>query len=127
LREETSISSVQLLAEAPRWLAYDFPPEVRARLSSYWGQYKGQAQRWFLFQFTGDDSGGALVATSYYMNLQMLSASSKQLLAQLITCVRHAAHGIGSPARMLAGTLCAGLSCSSCQWLRGIIMHRDCM
>jgi hypothetical protein len=57
LQEETSISSVQLLAEAPRWLHYDFPPEVRARLSSYWARYKGQAQRWFLFKFTGDDSG----------------------------------------------------------------------
>jgi hypothetical protein len=57
LREETSIRSVQLLGEAPRWLAYDFPPEVRARLSSYWARYKGQAQRWFLFKFTGDNSG----------------------------------------------------------------------
>jgi hypothetical protein len=57
LQEETSISSVQLLAEAQGWLQYDFPPEVRARLSSYWARYKGQAQRWFLFKFTGEDSG----------------------------------------------------------------------
>ncbi|KAF6252416.1 NUDIX hydrolase domain-like protein [Scenedesmus sp. NREL 46B-D3] len=56
LQEETSISSVQVLAEAQRWLSYDFPPEARARLSSYWARYKGQAQRWFLFKFTGDDS-----------------------------------------------------------------------
>lgn len=58
LREETSVSSVQMLAEAPAWLRYDFPPEVRARLSGYWQRYRGQAQRWFLFKFTGDDSGG---------------------------------------------------------------------
>ncbi|WIA11915.1 hypothetical protein OEZ85_011999 [Tetradesmus obliquus] len=56
LREETSVSSVQMLAEAPAWLRYDFPPEVRARLSGYWQRYRGQAQRWFLFKFTGDDS-----------------------------------------------------------------------
>eukprot|EP00882_Tetradesmus_deserticola_P026785 GHRQ01029579.1.p2 GENE.GHRQ01029579.1~~GHRQ01029579.1.p2 ORF type:complete len:145 (+),score=29.04 GHRQ01029579.1:37-471(+) len=59
LQEETSVSSVQLLAEAQRWLTYDFPPEVRARLGSSWAHYKGQAQRWFLFKFTGDDSGEA--------------------------------------------------------------------
>eukprot|EP00878_Enallax_costatus_P010073 GHUV01010514.1.p1 GENE.GHUV01010514.1~~GHUV01010514.1.p1 ORF type:complete len:223 (+),score=45.19 GHUV01010514.1:161-829(+) len=56
LTEETSIHSIELLAEAPDWLHYDFPPEVRQRLHGTWERYKGQAQRWFLFKFTGDDS-----------------------------------------------------------------------
>lgn len=44
------------MAEVPRWLHYEFPTSVRCKLQGTWAQYKGQAQRWFLLQFTGDDS-----------------------------------------------------------------------
>lgn len=54
LREETNVASVELLAEAPRWYDYDFPPEVLARTRN--GKYGGQTQRWFAFRFTGDPS-----------------------------------------------------------------------
>lgn len=55
LFEETSIQSVEVVAELPRWLPYEFPTAVKCKLHGSWAQYKGQAQRWFLLKFTGDD------------------------------------------------------------------------
>ncbi|XP_021646187.1 nudix hydrolase 27, chloroplastic isoform X1 [Hevea brasiliensis] len=56
LREETGVTSTEFLAEAPYWLTYDFPLQVRERLNRRWGtNYKGQAQKWFLFKFTGKE------------------------------------------------------------------------
>lgn len=50
LWEETGIRSVTLLAEAPDWLTYDFPPNVQGKK---FNKYKGQAQRWFAYRFDG--------------------------------------------------------------------------
>ncbi|XP_065855973.1 nudix hydrolase 27, chloroplastic isoform X2 [Euphorbia lathyris] len=56
LREETGVTSAEFLAEAPYWLTYDFPLQIRERLNRRWGtNYKGQAQKWFLFKFTGKE------------------------------------------------------------------------
>ncbi|KAK9284002.1 hypothetical protein L1049_012261 [Liquidambar formosana] len=56
LREETGVSSAEVLAEVPYWLTYDFPPEVREKLKHQWGSdWKGQAQKWFLLKFTGNE------------------------------------------------------------------------
>ncbi|XP_031253764.1 nudix hydrolase 26, chloroplastic-like [Pistacia vera] len=56
LREETGISSAEVLAETPHWLTYDFPPDVREKLKHQWGSdWKGQAQKWFLLKFTGKE------------------------------------------------------------------------
>ncbi|KAJ6433064.1 hypothetical protein OIU84_020152 [Salix udensis] len=56
LKEETGVSSAEVLAETPSWLAYDFPPEVREKLKHQWGSdWKGQAQKWFLLKFTGNE------------------------------------------------------------------------
>ncbi|GMY23475.1 nudix hydrolase 26, chloroplastic [Fagus crenata] len=56
LREETGVSSAEVIAEVPYWLTYDFPPEVREKLKRQWGSdWKGQAQKWFLLKFTGKD------------------------------------------------------------------------
>ena len=53
LFEETNVSSVSLLAEAPDWLSYDLPAEA---LSGRWkGRYRGQTQKWFAFRFEGED------------------------------------------------------------------------
>ncbi len=53
LFEETNISSVSLLAEAPDWLSYDLPAEA---LTGRWkGRYRGQTQKWFAFRFDGKD------------------------------------------------------------------------
>ncbi len=53
LREETGVSSVSFLAEAPHWLTYDLPPDLSRR--SWKGRFKGQTQKWFAFRFEGDD------------------------------------------------------------------------
>lgn len=51
LHEETNITSVSLLAEAPEWIYYDLPD---ALVGVAWkGKYRGQRQRWFAFAFTG--------------------------------------------------------------------------
>ncbi|KAH9704684.1 Nudix hydrolase 26 [Citrus sinensis] len=56
LKEETGVSSAEVLAEVPYWLTYDFPPEVREKLKHQWGgDWKGQAQKWFLLKFTGKE------------------------------------------------------------------------
>ncbi|KAJ4826837.1 Nudix hydrolase 26, chloroplastic [Turnera subulata] len=56
LKEETGVSSAEVIAETPNWLTYDFPPQVRENLKQRWGSdWKGQAQKWFLLKFTGTD------------------------------------------------------------------------
>lgn len=54
LQEETNITSVSLLAEAPEWIHYDLPDEALGIALK--GKYRGQRQRWFAFAFTGEDS-----------------------------------------------------------------------
>ena len=50
--EETGIEEkdLELLATAPRWLAYELPEGARTKKIG-----RGQVQRWFLFRFTGSD------------------------------------------------------------------------
>ena len=54
LFEETSIRSVELVAEAPDWIHYDLPDEMLGIALK--GKYRGQMQRWFAFRFVGDES-----------------------------------------------------------------------
>jgi putative (di)nucleoside polyphosphate hydrolase len=54
LFEETSIRSVELLAEAPDWIFYDLPDAALGIALK--GRYRGQRQRWFAFRFTGPDT-----------------------------------------------------------------------
>ena len=54
LFEETSVRSIELIAEAPGWIYYDLPDEVLG--IGLKGKYRGQRQRWFAFRFTGDES-----------------------------------------------------------------------
>lgn len=54
LHEETNVTSVELLAEAPDWYAYDIPRDV---VGQRWKRkWRGQTQRWFAFRFTGPES-----------------------------------------------------------------------
>lgn len=54
LREETGITSADIVAEIPQWLTYDLPePLLGVALK---GKYRGQRQRWFAMRFWGDDS-----------------------------------------------------------------------
>jgi putative (di)nucleoside polyphosphate hydrolase len=54
LWEETSVRSLELVAEAPDWIYYDLPDaDLGIALK---GKYRGQRQRWFAFRFTGPES-----------------------------------------------------------------------
>jgi putative (di)nucleoside polyphosphate hydrolase len=53
LYEETGITSVRLMGEAPGWIFYDLPDEVLGIALK--GKYRGQRQRWFALAFTGDE------------------------------------------------------------------------
>ena len=53
LHEETNIRSVEKLGEIKEWLTYDIP---RAIGTEAWkGKYRGQTQKWFALQFTGNE------------------------------------------------------------------------
>jgi putative (di)nucleoside polyphosphate hydrolase len=54
LYEETGITSVEPLAEAPDWIDYDLPDHLIG--IGLKGKYRGQRQRWFAMRFTGDES-----------------------------------------------------------------------
>ncbi|MEZ5898590.1 MAG: RNA pyrophosphohydrolase [Hyphomicrobiaceae bacterium] len=54
LREETGITSVEVLAEHPEWLTYELPSELLGVALK--GRYRGQRQRWFAMRFLGNDS-----------------------------------------------------------------------
>ena len=51
LAEETSITSVERLGEAPEWYSYDLPSSATKR--AWRGRYQGQRQKWFALRFTG--------------------------------------------------------------------------
>ncbi|WP_336810786.1 RNA pyrophosphohydrolase [Bosea sp. MMO-172] len=53
LAEETSVTSVELLGEAPGWLAYDLPVDIGKE--AWKGRWRGQAQKWFAFRLTGSE------------------------------------------------------------------------
>jgi putative (di)nucleoside polyphosphate hydrolase len=54
LQEETNITSVDKLDEIPEWLSYDLPPKVAKQV--WKGRYRGQTQKWYALEFTGDES-----------------------------------------------------------------------
>ncbi len=55
LREETGTDHVAVLAEAPGWLRYDLPADLRSKV--WRGRYRGQKQKWFAFRYLGTDDG----------------------------------------------------------------------
>lgn len=54
LREETGVTSVEVLAEHPEWLTYELPHHLLGVALK--GRYRGQRQKWFAMRFTGRDS-----------------------------------------------------------------------
>ena len=54
LFEETNVTSIDLIAEAPGWIYYDLPDDLLGKFLK--GKYRGQRQRWFAFRFTGEES-----------------------------------------------------------------------
>ena len=54
MREEIGTDRAELLAESKVWHCYDLPAPLAKRL--WRGRYRGQAQRWLAFRFTGEDA-----------------------------------------------------------------------
>lgn len=53
LREETGVTSVEVLAEHGEWLSYELPESLLGIALK--GRYRGQRQKWFAMRFLGDD------------------------------------------------------------------------
>lgn len=53
-REETGMTSLEILGEIPGWHNYDLPPELLGKALK--GKYRGQTQKWFVLRFTGPTS-----------------------------------------------------------------------
>jgi putative (di)nucleoside polyphosphate hydrolase len=53
LKEETGVTSVELLAEAGSWFTFDLPGELIGIALK--GRYRGQKQKWFAMRFTGHE------------------------------------------------------------------------
>ena len=53
LFEETSIRSVEPVAEAPGWIYYDLPDAMLG--TALKGKYRGQRQRWFAYRFVSGE------------------------------------------------------------------------
>jgi putative (di)nucleoside polyphosphate hydrolase len=54
LKEETGVTSAQVIAVAPDWLRYDLPAHL---VGIAWkGRYRGQKQKWFACRFVGADA-----------------------------------------------------------------------
>jgi putative (di)nucleoside polyphosphate hydrolase len=54
LFEETNVKNAEIVAQMPKTIKYDLPPELSSTL--WGGKYRGQEQTWFAMKFTGDDS-----------------------------------------------------------------------
>ena len=53
LKEETSITNVELISELDGFVTYNLPDRL---LGIIWkGRYKGQTQKWFLMRYLGKD------------------------------------------------------------------------
>tara|TARA_B100000989_G_scaffold213908_1_gene162553 strand:- start:366 stop:842 length:477 start_codon:yes stop_codon:yes gene_type:complete len=53
LKEETSITKVELIKELDGFTTYELPNDL---LGIIWkGKYRGQKQKWFIMKFTGED------------------------------------------------------------------------
>jgi len=51
--EEIGTDKAVLIDEHPEWLNYDIPLDMADQL--WQGRYRGQAQKWLAFRFTGSD------------------------------------------------------------------------
>ncbi len=54
LKEEIGTGKATIRAKAKGWLSYDLPEELM--LTLWGGRFRGQRQKWFLLDFTGQDS-----------------------------------------------------------------------
>lgn len=93
LKEETGIEpgNVKLIAEYPRWLAYELPAEARNSKTG-----RGQVQKWFLFRFVGRDedidvvgSASAEFDTWKWLPMRALIESTWHVRRQIYKQIAH--------------------------------------
>jgi putative (di)nucleoside polyphosphate hydrolase len=54
LEEEIGTARADILAEHPKWMTYDLPPELIGKALG--GKWRGQRQKWFALRFKGVDA-----------------------------------------------------------------------
>ena len=83
LTEETGInpSNARLLGSTTGWLSYDIPVELVPQLWD--GQYRGQEQKWFAFEFLGKDSDINIVTEEPEFS-EWAWKSKKDLLSSIV-------------------------------------------
>lgn len=54
LYEETGVRSALMIRAAPGWISYDLPDAALGVALK--GRYRGQRQRWYAMEFSGDDA-----------------------------------------------------------------------
>ena len=83
LSEETGIdfSLARVIGETAGWLSYDIPVELISKLWN--GQYRGQEQKWFAFEFLGKDSDINIVTEEPEFS-EWAWKSKKDLLSSIV-------------------------------------------
>ena len=83
LSEETGIhhSKARLIGATAGWLSYDIPVELIPKLWN--GQYRGQEQKWFAFEFLGKDSDINLITKEPEFS-EWAWKSKKDLLSSIV-------------------------------------------
>ena len=83
LSEETGIhhSKARLIGATAGWLSYDIPVELIPMLWN--GQYRGQEQKWFAFEFLGKDSDINLITKEPEFS-EWAWKSKKDLLSSIV-------------------------------------------
>lgn len=110
LIEETGVRSAELIATAPDWYAYEFPPEIRARTRS--GKFIGQTQLWFAFRFTGEEDEIDLAEPGHKPEFSEWRWAPLEELPELVVPFKRAVYdnvvaafaGLGSQDRAKTGT-----------------------
>ena len=51
--EELGTDKAEIIAESKDWLTYDLPGEIIPKV--WGGRFRGQAQKWFVLRFLGED------------------------------------------------------------------------
>ena len=83
LSEETGIhqSKARLIGATSGWFSYDIPVELISKLWN--GQYRGQEQKWFAFEFLGKNSD-INIATEEPEFSEWAWKSKKDLLSSIV-------------------------------------------
>jgi putative (di)nucleoside polyphosphate hydrolase len=99
LEEETAVTSVRVIAEAPGWFTYDLPEHLIGK--SWGGRYRGQKQKWFAMEFLGEDREINLAPPGHKQEfdewrwapmdeiLDIIVPFKREVYAQVIPAFRH--------------------------------------